>query len=339
MSETKEGEAVKKQKLLETRKGKPFGQKLADLAEERNMHSAADIAAALYENDLCFELVHPRDRDVKYLVSKDKDINTITRRVQEHISPSKEAQSVPGNYVFAYSILFDCSMDYLYGKIEEKCPDVEVLDISKKTGLSVEAVKRLMENDEISLDEYLEEANNYGLFDDPECGTYDPELEDYFLDTDASVPKFWSSLIESDLYEKLPENWYRMACALYTSKAVKMVAEEAEKKWDDLPPLDIFLSWVSTWENFHPERPVARLHNMTWEEAYEKEPEFIKQVYREIRYEHLYSSVDRAENYETVYWGCAGKIDRNALDYFHKKAEDWCSTGPLPDFWKDADCQ
>ena len=34
---------------------------------------------------------------------------------------------------------------------------------------------------------------------------------------------------------------------------------------------------------------------MTWEEAYEKEPEFIKQVYREIRYEHLYSSVDRAE--------------------------------------------
>jgi hypothetical protein len=44
--------------------------------------------------------------------------------------------------------------------------------------------------------------------------------------------------------------------------------------------------------------------------------------------------VDRAENYETVYWGCAGKFDRSALDYFHKKAEDWCSTGPLPDFWK-----
>ena len=71
---------------------------------------------------------------------------------------------------------------------------------------------------------------------------------------------------------------------------------------------------------------------MTWEEAYEKEPEFIKQVYREIRYEHLYSSVDRAENYETVYWGCAGKFDRNALDYFHKKAEDWCSTSVYSDW-------
>ena len=35
-------------------------------------------------------------------------------------------------------------VDYLFGRIEEKCPNVEVLDISKKTGLSVEAVKRLM---------------------------------------------------------------------------------------------------------------------------------------------------------------------------------------------------
>jgi hypothetical protein len=62
MSVSRRGEAVKKLKLLEVRKGKPFGQKLMGLAKERNMHSAADIAAALYENDLCFELVHPRDR-------------------------------------------------------------------------------------------------------------------------------------------------------------------------------------------------------------------------------------------------------------------------------------
>ena len=96
MSDLREGEAVKKLKLLEVRKGTPFGQKLMGLAKERNMHSAADIAAALYENDLCFELVHPRDRDIKYLVNKDKDINTITRRVQEHIDPSKEAHLVPG---------------------------------------------------------------------------------------------------------------------------------------------------------------------------------------------------------------------------------------------------
>ncbi len=317
------------------RKRFPFGKKLIELGEQHGWNSAADIGTALYENDSCFELVHPRDRDKKYLVNREKDINAIARRVQEHIIPTKEAQEISGNYMLAYSILFDCSMDYLYGKIDEKCPNVEVLDISRKTGLSVDAVKRLMENETISLEDYLQAVNNYNLLDAPDCGTYDPELDDYFLETDISVTKFWSELIESDLFLQMPENWSRMACALYTSKAIKMVAEEAEKEWNDLPPLDVFLSWVETWETFHPDRPLARMYKMTWEETYEKEPEFIKQVYREIRYEHLYSSVERQEDYETAYWGCAGRFDRSALEFFHKKAEDWCTSGPLPNYWKD----
>lgn len=311
-----------------------FALRLFHLGEDMCCLGPASIATALYANDECFKLVHPKDRSVKRAAYKDKDIASIARRVQDHFDVTN-AYDVPGNYMMAYSILFDCSMDYLYGKIDEKCPNVEVLDISRKVGLSVEAVKRLMENETISLEDYLKAINNYNLLDAPDCGTYDPELDDYFLETDVSITKFWSELIESDLFIQMPENWSRMACALYTSKAIKMVAEEAEKEWDDLPPMDVFLSWVETWETFHPERPLARMYKMTWEETYEKDPEFIKQVYREIRYEHLYSSVERREDYETAYWGCAGRFDRSTLDFFHKKAEDWCTSGPLPNYLKD----
>lgn len=74
---------------------------------------------------------------------------------------------------------------------------------------------------------------------------------------------------------------------------------------------------------------------MTWEETYEKDPEFIKQVYRDMMYEHFFSSVERKDTYETAYWGCAGRFDRFILDFFHNKAEIWCTSGLLPNYWSD----
>jgi len=232
--------------------------------------------------------------------------------------------------MMAYSILFDCSLDYLYGLINEKCPNVEVLDIAHKTGFSVEAINRLMSGEEVYIDEFLQGVQHYGLLDVPGVGDYDPELDDYFLETEVSVSKFWSDLIESDLFSKLPKDWNRMACALYTSKAIKIVANDAKQEMDKLPTLEQFLSWVSTWNSLHPEEPLSTIKNMTWEEVYEKDPDFIKQVYRESRYEHYYSAAERADEYETVFWGCAGKFDRYTLDFFHKRAEEWCLSGPLP---------
>ena len=302
-----------------------FGRRLFQLGADLGMSGPAAIAAGL---------VQPRGRTVKYAVNEEKDKESIARTVQRHCD-YESPTSVQGGYMLAYSVLFDCSMDYLYGKIEEKCPNVETLGISKKTGLSVDAVKKLEAGEEIFIDDYLQTINNFGLLDGPECGTYDPELDDYFLETNISVSKFWSELIESELFLRLPENWHRMACALYTSKAIKMIAKDAEKEWDELPPLDVFLSWVETWETFHSNEPLARIPGLTWEETYEKEPDFIKQVYREIRYEHYYSSVERNEEYETAYWGCAGKFDRHALDFFHKKAEEWCLSGPLPNLFDE----
>lgn len=316
-----------------------FGRKLFSLGAELKMNGPAAVADGLYENHECYELVKPRGRTVKYLANKEKDTDAIARTVQRHfdyVSPV----DVPGNYMLAYSVLFDVSLDYLYGKIEDKCPNLEVLDISKKTGLSVTAVKRLMSNEEICLEEYLSALNNYNLLDLPVDNGYDPDAddiedEDDYINTYASVTKFWSNIIENEAFQKIPENWYRMACAYYTSKAIKMVAEDAEKDMNTLPTLESFLSWVNTWETFHPDEPLHTIYGMTWEEAYEKEPEFIKQVYHEIRYNHYYSSIDKSEDYETAYWGCAGRFERSTLEFFHQMIDKWCKDGPLPDYFSE----
>ena len=306
-----------------------FAKRLFHLGEEIHCLGPAKIAVALYENNECFKLVHPKNRTYKYAINRKKDISSIARRVQDHFD-LENAYDVPGKYMMAYSILFNCSMDYLYGRIETKCPNVEILDIGQKTGLSTKAVEQLMSNEVIYLDEFLQALDNYNFLDPLNYGTYDSELNDYFFDTEVSISAFWSKLIETELFTKLPENWYRMACSLYTSKAIKLIAEEAKKEWDNLPPLDNFLSWINIYETFHPYEPLYKKYNMSWEKIYENDPEYIKQIYREIRYNHLYSSLDQDEEYETTYWGCAGKFDRYALDFFHKKAETWCSSGVLP---------
>lgn len=313
-----------------------FGRRLFQLGADINMNGPASVAEGLYLNEECYKLVKPRGRDKKYQVNRSQDIAAISRTVQRHFD-YEEATDVPGNYMMAYSVLFDCSLDYLYGKIDVKSPNAEVLDISKKTGLSVEAVKKLMQNDEICIEEYLQAVNNYGLLDGSDAGTYDPELDDCFFNTYASITDFWSKLIESEVFKQLPEDWYRMACALYTIKSIKLVAKEAENDLADIPSLENFLSWIDTWENFHPNEPLHRPYNMSWEEAYKKDPALIKQVYKELRHEHFYSAIEKIEEYETVYWGCAGRFERAVLNFFHQKAEQWCTNGPLPAYFFDSD--
>lgn len=308
-----------------------FGRRLYLLGEKHGLRGPAAIGKAIYDNLECFLLFCPGGRNYRYEFNEDKDLPTIRRRVDEHLDV-ENAYDLSGNYMYAYSILFNCSLDFLYGKIDEECPNLEVLDISKKTGLSVKAVKKLMAGEEICMEEYLLTADHYGLLDripDTACGT---DADDDYVETYASVTEFWSSLIESDLFTALPENWYRMACALFTSKGVRTIAEDAEKIKDELPPLDTFLSWVDTWNALNPQRPLYRIDGLDEDgirELYEKEPDLIKQLYREIRHEHLYSAEDKADDLDDTYWGCAGKFDRHTLDFLHEKAEEWCNSGPL----------
>ncbi len=316
-------------RLSDIRDEAKFGKRLFKLGQEQGLNGPAAIAKAIYANDECFKLFAPGNRTYKYEVNKDnRDIPTIQRRVDDHLD-AENAYDVSGNYLLAYSILFKCSLDYFYGKIDVPCPNVEVLDISKKTGLSVKAVERLMEKKEVCLEEQLLTADQYGLLDMP---SYSDE-DDGYINTYASVTDFWSRIMESELFSVLPVNWYRMACALYTSKGVKIIADDAQRTWDDLPSVESFLSWVEEWNTLYPDEPLFRINGLSEEEIreiYEKEPKLIKQIYREIRHKHTYSTIERAEELETVYWGCAGKFDRHTLEFFHREAEEWCKKGPLP---------
>ena len=168
--------------------GPPFNEKLIRLMKESHytvnsgFPNAVKLARALYDDDVCFSLVCPKNKGIRAYsdMQKRKEIATIARTIERHIEPQKEAHTVAGNFILAYSIIFNCSLDYLYGRITDPVPNVEIGDICKKTGLSIKAVNKLL---------------------------------------DDSMPKevmheVWSYLIESDFFEALSEDWFSYGGAL-----------------------------------------------------------------------------------------------------------------------------
>lgn len=310
-----------------------FGIKLYDIAANRGIEGAPAIAKALYENDECYKILKPGGRDTKYHVNKSKDIGTLSKQVQRHFG-CERAYEVSSSYLYAYSKIFNCSIDYLFGLISQDCPNAEVNDITEKTGLSPKAVENLTKNKTIYLEEFLSSIDEYGLLDLSTYNNYDSDDdEDGYLDTECQLSCFWSKILESSLFDSMPENWYRMACAQYSSKAINVVAEDAYKDMDRLPSLEEFKYWVNNWNTFHADAWLCDPSDMSIEKVYKEDPEFVKQVYHEIRYDHYYSATDKKDEFEIAYWGCAGKFDRSTLNYFHEWAEEWCNHGPLPNIW------
>lgn len=153
-----------------------FGMRLDALRCRDGYKSAAKIAEALWENAVCYKLVHPRGRENRLNISRKKDIASIARRVSDHLAINMEAINVSGNYMLAYSILFHVSLDYLYGVIDMEAPDAEIADISAKTGIAPSAVEMMIE-----------------------CNDSDPEVFSY--------TRFWSDLLDGKLFSELPESW------------------------------------------------------------------------------------------------------------------------------------
>lgn len=311
-----------------------FGRRLFIAAERNNLLGPAQIAEAVYDNDKCFKLAKPGGRAKKYPETKKKDIGAIVRRVQEHFNCTG-ADEVSSAYILIYSQLLHCSTDYLYGLIDIPAPDAKIADICEKTGLSEKAVENLMSGDEIYLDEYLRKAFEYGFAENNPCkdkerdsGEND-ELYDGLLEIDSSISKFWSNILESEQFKSIPDSWYRMTCALYTSRAVAVVAKSAKEDLTKMPTKESFIDNVENWNLLHEHEPVCIPDGLNPEGAYDRNPDWAKSTYREINYENYYSAIDRNEDCETAYWGCAGRFDRAIQDYFHKCADEWCVDGPL----------
>lgn len=157
-----------------------FGKKIFALGVKNRMRGPAAIARGLYDSDECFELIHIKDRPIKIPEAMEMDIDTFGRTVQRHFDAEKPIE-VSSRYLLAYSILFNTSLDYLYGKVDDDCPNVDILAISQKTGLSINAIARL--NDAI------DERDGRGQ-------------------SASFIQKCWSHLIENELYYQLPFDWH-----------------------------------------------------------------------------------------------------------------------------------
>jgi len=138
-----------------------FGRRLRELADNKDIVSdaaAATIATALRDNSECYKLVKPHDRTSEKLqailsdpnlsemqiknIRRDYDIKAIAGQVKKHYN-TEDAFKVSSEYIYAYHILFKCSIDYLYGLTDVECPDIEVRTICEKTGLTERAVRNL----------------------------------------------------------------------------------------------------------------------------------------------------------------------------------------------------
>ena len=188
-----------------------FSKRLATLAREYGLGKPEDLANALYENKECRKIVKPRERknkDGKIEKSPTKEKEAIKRAIQYHYE-EEDAYKIQSTYMYAYSIIFNCSLDYLYGKTEVMSSNLEVADICKKTGLSEDSVKALIETTEAN------KGNESGF----------------------SLPAWWSELMSGDSFYMLPMAWLSYAdriVQLYDiDKKAKALKKTSEKKGID----------------------------------------------------------------------------------------------------------
>lgn len=184
-----------------------FSKRLVQLAREKNIGEPKLLAEELYNNYP--SLIEPAQRKNKYgKIVKDRkhDIDAITRMIQNHFT-EENAYNVQSKYLYAYSQLFDCSLDYLYGVSPVKSCDCEVKDICSKLHLSESAVINLMEG-------------------------YDQNSEVF------SPTRCWSEVLSSELFFKAPEAWlhYSMKVLQYRDleKKIEAIRKAEESALDSI---------------------------------------------------------------------------------------------------------
>lgn len=153
-----------------------FGRRLLLLCRENNLYSPTSLAMVLYKE--YYEIVQPGTRNNKHGISvksAENDVKALTRAVQKHFN-IVEAYKVQSHFMYAYSLLFDCSLDYLYGRTDVKSCDLEVREICDKLHITETAVKNLIEG-------------------------YDPDPE---VD---SPTRFWSEALSDEIFHEVPLQW------------------------------------------------------------------------------------------------------------------------------------
>jgi len=174
-----------------------FGRRLMTLAREHDLGTPALLAEALYENS--YDLVEPGNRTNKYgkkVKDKAHDIAAIKRMVQKHFNADSATQ-VQSQYLLAYSQLFQCSTDFLFGMTDVKSNNLDIREITEKLGLQEESVINLMTN-----------------------ATADEEAQ--------SINSVWDSVLGSDYYNNIAREliFYSKECLTYKDLEENIKAKE-----------------------------------------------------------------------------------------------------------------
>ena len=172
------------------------------------INSLKDLATAFYD----LQLVHVNTRENFNDPQRDRNnaISSIEKKIERHIN-SGIITDKSGEYILAYVRFFNCSADYLLGLTPIMSSDMQIRRICERTGLSEKSVINLIENAPAKGD------------------------KDVF-----SYTQWWSDLLSSDLFERLPRIWMILSAnyhELYLLEAKIQAIGDAMKKMPDLDPV------------------------------------------------------------------------------------------------------
>ena len=307
-------------KIEDIREDATFGRKLFLLGEKNNLLGPAQIAEALFENIECRKILFKKT----YYPKGGKA--SIARSVQAHMEKEK-AYEIDGKYLLAYSILFDCSMDYLYGLIDEEYPNMEVRDICKKTGLSSQSVKHLIEKKEVFLGEDFIDGL-FGSISFPnvlsldDVNDYDNE-DDIFAFSTKSI--FWDDVLSGEAFDTIADDWFRLLAAYFILSLYNDELKYVDKKQEEFknPSFESFEEMVDLRKKLDPSRTISCPYDCSNEEAFKKDSEWANTVFRELYYDLWEILQEKRKEKEMIYWGCSGKFEKYIIGFFHERIEKW----------------
>lgn len=265
-----------------------------------------EIATVLYDD--YFEYVMPRGTTEKHSDTREKTINSITRRVQDHFNYI-EPYKVRSDYMYAYSLLFNCSLDYLYGKTTMITPDVETQKICEVTGLSPDALENIMCKKDINIK------------------NPDSNLPDYiFIEEQKkySFIEFWNKLLSEEIYFDLPTLFYSLCESVYWKNKMTDEYNKFKKSSGRLPSEEKFTKIINNYNDDYETDILSKVYNYNgsvktfYKNNKDKCKEIIKGINMDIKIE-IESSV---EDFNTAYYVDYEKLHRyvnNFLDDLSEK--------------------
>lgn len=152
-----------------------FKNRLWALMSVNGYDTPRKLATVLYDANLVSVKSKPNEYTTNEEIRKNA-IGSVEKKITKHLHETTMT-SVQGEYIEAYCTHFQCSADYLFGYTETQTNDPNIRNACTITGLSEKAIRQLYE----TLDAETFAASDYH--------------------------KFWSNLLESDLFLYMPTDW------------------------------------------------------------------------------------------------------------------------------------